>query len=118
MKATSIRANVLRHSTNGEPWDCTNGGVTATADAVLLLAPGAPVPEGCRLPVLRVVPRPHFGDVIAVPLEHKKREVGPMDGGNFVHTCDSRYREVTGVWYPLAVHDRFESVELYRSMAD
>ena len=116
MKATSIRVNVLRFSTNGEPWDCTNGGATATADAVVLLAPGAPVPEGCRIHVLRVVPRPHFGDVIAEPVERPRGMVGPMCGGNFVYTSDSRYSEVTGVRYPLAVHDRFESVELARSM--
>ena len=31
-----------------------------------------------------------------------------MAGGNFVYSCDSRYREVTGIHYPISVHDRVE----------
>ena len=31
-----------------------------------------------------------------------------MMGGNFVWTSDSRYKEITGIRYPLPIHDRYE----------
>lgn len=40
--------------------------------------------------------------------------VGPMAGGNYGYTCDSRYREVTnGLKYPISIHDRYETHEDY-----
>ena len=51
------------------------------------------------------------GPIHCVPTV-KKPGLGPMAGGNYVIAPGSRYREVTGVRYPIPVHDRFESKEL------
>ena len=31
-----------------------------------------------------------------------------MAGGNFLYTSDSRYKEITGISYPVSIHDRYE----------
>ena len=31
-----------------------------------------------------------------------------MAGGNFAYSSDSRYREITGMWTPIPIHDRIE----------
>lgn len=31
-----------------------------------------------------------------------------MMGGNFLYTSDSRFKEITGISYPIAIHDRYE----------
>lgn len=42
------------------------------------------------------------------PLDPKLAGKRPMMGGNFVYTCDGRWKEVTNSDYPLPVHDRIE----------
>jgi len=39
---------------------------------------------------------------------------GPMMGGNYVHTSDSRFRGIAN--HPLPVHDRFEAWEQYKAL--
>lgn len=39
---------------------------------------------------------------------------GPMMGGNYITTSDSRFRDVAR--YPLPVHDRFETWEQYDAL--
>ncbi len=34
-----------------------------------------------------------------------------MAGGNYAYSCDSRYSEVTGITYPISVHDRTEDID-------
>ena len=41
------------------------------------------------------------------------RVLGGMSGGNFLYSCDSRWKEITGCDYPLSIHDRYESQEEY-----
>ena len=41
------------------------------------------------------------------------RVLGGMSGGNFLFTCDSRWKEITGCDYPLSIHDRYESQAEY-----
>lgn len=41
------------------------------------------------------------------------RVLGGMSGGNFLYTCDSRWKEITGCDYPLSIHDRYESQAEY-----
>lgn len=31
-----------------------------------------------------------------------------MAGGNILYTSDSRFKQITGISYPIAIHDRYE----------
>lgn len=90
--------------------DCTNGGVTAQHDVFLLIDEHEPVPADARLPVLRIVRRNIGGVYVhAEPVIKPEGVAGPMAGGNFVHTSDSRWKALVGHDYPISVHDRFET---------
>lgn len=96
--------------------DCTNGGVTGRhIHAVLVDAEGPfePTPD---MPGLRLVRRTICGEpyLHAVPVDGPEgddglgpRNVGPMFGGSFITSSDSRFRAVNA--YPIPVHDRWES---------
>jgi len=56
-----------------------------------------------------------FGPV-AYPVEDADGRVGPMFGGNFLWTSDSRFRRMFDG--PIPIHDRFETVEEYKAMSD
>ena len=45
--------------------------------------------------------------VHAEPVDKPEGKVGPMFGGNFIYTSDSRFPND----YPIPVHDRFETPE-------
>jgi hypothetical protein len=107
----ALSVHVLRSD-----YDCTNGGVTARENSFTLLGENEPVPAG-RGPFLRVVKRTFGREVYvhAEPVEARHGMIGPMSGGNFVHTSDSRYRDLVGHDYPISVHDRFDTVADYNS---
>lgn len=46
--------------------------------------------------------------IYARPLDSLQSGRWGMAGGNFVYTCDSRYKELVSHRYPIPVHDRFE----------
>jgi hypothetical protein len=97
--------------------DCTNGGVTSKYDKFVLTGPGVPeiFEPSDDAPELILIKRtfhdgPYYHAVPAVsPLG--KSHCGPMAGGNFVHTSDSRLGFLKG---PISVHDRFETWQEYR----
>ena len=70
---------------------------------MLLVGDGIPeIFEGEGLPVLEVLPG-HISGFRAVPVVQPSGMAGPMFGGNFVYSSDSRLpRE------PIPVHDRYE----------
>lgn len=105
---------VLRSSS-----DATNGGVTASEAMFTLLGENESPPAGCG-PFLRVVKRTFGREVYvhAEPIEARHGLIGPMHGGNFVHTSDSRWRDLVGHSYPISVHDRFETVSDYNRNFD
>jgi hypothetical protein len=45
----------------------------------------------------------------AVPVDAPKDKLGPMAGGCFIYTCDSRMPGKA----PIALHDRYETQEEY-----
>ena len=52
----------------------------------------------------------------AEPLEKPKNVVGPMFGGNFCYTSDSRLYRFGGDYHlPIPIHDRFETEREYSS---
>jgi len=121
-----LRVEVFRHQAWG---DCTNNGVSSRHNEMLLFWDckredaiaycddnGINI-DGC----LWLKPRDLWGHdhSVAVPLIHETNMVGPMMGGNFVYTCDSRMPKIEGWLHaPIAVHDRYETQEDYNSNFD
>jgi len=122
----SIDVSVLK---DAKGYDCTNNGVTSKKKDFILLALSAPgqAEEG----------RPDFEEIDAYivknnidcdnvlilnrfsyhgaepyvrcyPYHAYKAGTWCMAGGNFVYSCDSRFRQYMNP-YPISVHDRIES---------
>lgn len=96
---------------SGALGDCTGGGISSYVDKLYLI-----VPDGfCDMTEddPRVVEVKHIGDCAYVTAVHPSRApdavLGPMAGGNFVYSPDSRFPSD----YPLSIHDRWETPEMY-----
>jgi len=96
---------------------CTNGGVTDKYDKFILTGEGIPeiFAPSEETPELRLVKRMFSGKPYyhAEPVDQPENMVGPMAGGNYIKTSDSRFP----IDYPIGVHDRFETQELYDAMS-
>lgn len=122
-----LRVDVYRAAHGG---DCTNGGVTASRDSFILVdrereferAPEVTQEDFDAGRVLFVdhvvVGEPSYFARPAGP-DREPIEIdghcGPMFGGNFVSTSDSRFAERFGD--ALRVHDRFEDWETHRRLS-
>lgn len=99
--------------------DTTNDGVTGVRKghkSVLLVGDGVAevFEENESRPTLRLVRRNLGGEYLhAEPVVQPRGMVGPMFGGNFVHSSDSRFPSR----YPIPVHDRFETPEDYELLS-
>lgn len=104
----TIPVNVF---TDGD--DCTNGGVSSRYNRLYLAVEDGwfDVPEDDPRLLVPITRHFGFGDYIhAEPVIGRPDGcVGPMFGGNFVYTSDSRFPSP----YPIPVHDRFETWEEY-----
>lgn len=117
-KISGLPVSVYR---NAEYGDSTNGGVSSLYSRFILVDPDNPLGpfeadnEKPGSMALTIVPGP-FGSLRAVmandetgePLDGPEGEIGPMFGGNFIYTSDSR-----GPNLPVKIFDRYESKELY-----
>jgi hypothetical protein len=99
-------------------YDCTNGGISSKEDSLLLADTVGEAKEHAeKYPhvahrVLFVCERKvlGFSYVHAEPFnigQFRRVGSGPMAGGNFVYSTDSRFRD-TVCQYPISVHDRME----------
>lgn len=89
--------------------DCTNDGISSCQRELYVLAAqkGPFEPEDIRQCVYierREVMGKEYID--CKPAYCRKRWY--MMGGNFLYTSDSRFKEITGISYPIAIHDRYE----------
>ena len=88
--------------------DCSNGGISAMFDNVVLVGDGIPEVTAVTDPRKAVViDSITFGGKTyyrAAPKELHDKNVWTMAGGSFVWTCDSRFP----FDYPIALHDRVE----------
>lgn len=135
-----MRLNVYR---SADGTDCTNGGITSRVSRLtvvgILTAEGvAELPKNMQIfsadelaPAVVLVPSrapgydacPHL-----VPLEYidgmPDGHVGPMAGGSYAGTSDSRWAELGSKFGKnlaldvVAVHDRVESYSLYLALSD
>lgn len=112
---------MLVHALRSAIGDSTNGGATSKFTSFVLCGEGIPevFEASPRYPALALVRR-----WVGTPQEYAHAEpvdrptgmVGPMMGGNFVHTSDSRLRRIFP--YPIPVHDRFETQAQYDANFD
>jgi hypothetical protein len=97
--------SVYRDSGHG---DATNNGITSKfAELVLVGEGGETFPVRDDRPAVKLVRRTINGKAYthAEPVQRRKSG-GAMMGGNFIYSCDSRFRELNA--YPVPVHDRQE----------
>jgi len=94
----------------------SNGGISSRCKEVVLLDAADVFDATAERPAVRLVRRGNY--TIAVPvMEPHGKLIGPMFGGCFIHTCDSRFRKFVGHDYPVPLHDRWESPELNRMLS-
>lgn len=109
-----LRADIYRNGTH----DFSNGGISAKAEEVTLVGPGIPeifpVTDAAPAVILRTRTIGGQPYVNAQPLNRPEgcQDHGPMMGGTFIYSSDSRFRELCA--YPVPLHDRFETAEQYR----
>ena len=103
-----------------EPKDlgnCSNHGISARYDNILLICENGPTEIDENNPpenLCKVVTR-QFGYKTYVHIEPyaEAKGAGWMFGGAVISTSDARFHEATGVSYPVCLHDRDESWEMY-----
>lgn len=99
--------------------DCSNGGLSSRHDRLLLVGPTVPqiFEESDEWPSIELG---IAGNRVHVrPVELPSGMAGPMFGGAFVYSSDSRFKDATGVpdGRPLHLHDRFETSEQARALS-
>lgn len=109
IKIIGLSVSVYHSSVIG---NCSNSGISTKRSEFIIETPCGieweVEPEG----VLKVVRRTICGSKYVhaepkFPTEQQKKQSGPMSGGTFVYTCDSRFREYINE-YPVSLHDRWE----------
>lgn len=107
--------------------DCTNGGVTSNSRSLTLFSADTTDeevkayfkndPEKYSKAILVMKnENPIYSVRAELVFKRPSSEGTYMAGGNFVYTSDSRYKEVTGIPYPISVHDRFEDWKTYEGL--
>lgn len=88
--------------------DCTNEGISAHRRELFILGSEGPFEPTDIRECVTVERKEVCGQeyLNAKPAYCPKRWY--MMGGNFLYTSDSRFREYTGLKYPLPIHDRYE----------
>lgn len=98
---------------NGD--DTTLGGLSSKHNIICVVNADGPFDPSKEWPAFELVP--NHGDSVALKpvMDTPKGAVGPMAGGNYGATHDSRFSEaiegITGLGFygAVAIHDRFES---------
>jgi hypothetical protein len=114
--------SILRDSSIGK---CANGGLSddsRTTDVVLVtdLKEAQVFEPREGMPAVKIVRRIISGEeyIHAEPIDPPpKGMIGWMHGGCYIKTSDSRYSKITGIDYPIALHDRCETPEDYEALS-
>lgn len=101
--------------------DCSNGGISSKYNEILVECPDGYIEvDENNLPenFCKIVTRDlGFAVVQHVEPVARPKGVGWMAGGCIVDTSDSRWSRLKGNYYPLKLHDRCESQELYDALS-
>ncbi len=100
-----LTAEVYRSSLG----DCTNNGISSyTRELYILDAQKGPFePDDIRQCVY-IEKREIMGQEYVDCKPAYCRNRWYMAGGNILYTSDSRFKQITGISYPIAIHDRYE----------
>jgi len=113
-----LYADIFKH--NGQSF--SNGGVSETHDMVCVINVPGPFNPDDRHPAVLLVPGNLPNTAKVVPLKEPANQVGPMMGGCYVSTSDSRFSEavkaLTGSYASVApLHDRYETQAQYDALS-
>ena len=93
--------------------DHTNGGVSANHDRLTVVDGELPSDPNTTSPEVMIL---YYPRLCAIPIfrngEHSD-ECGPMFGGNYIYSNDSRFPSDT----PIPLHDRFETWDQYNALS-
>ena len=117
-----LRVSILKDNSLG---DCSNGGVSRYVNNLTLINVEGPFKPTEDAPAALIVAGNLSGAKV-IPCEPDGADmsnlIGPMMGGTYVTTSDSRFSEKLeelGVSRGMAVpfHDRYETTEQYRALS-
>ena len=95
--------------------DCTNGGVTATCDRICVINVDGPFNTAFCQPAFELANRA-CGPVLVPVGGGGPGMIGPMFGGNYAATSDTRFRDaVGGLTAAIPVFDRYETADQYNA---
>lgn len=96
-----LRCDILTDKSTG---DCTNNGISSKHDSLILIGKNIPkifetedITQCAKLDFYK-----NYARCKPIILKNKWY----MNGGNFLYSCDSRFREINK--YPIPIHDRIE----------
>ena len=102
--------------------DCSANGISSCNKTLILTSVEdldggvemiAPVFTGCQWDSVKIIENVP-GHYCAVPITPTpKGMVGPMFGGNFIYSSDSRFPFP----YPIPIHDRYETQKCYNTLS-
>jgi hypothetical protein len=102
--------------------DFTNGGISSSADHLTVVNVSGPFEPSDDAPAVALIDGA-LGTKILVPVLQDSKgkwqrvraqgHVGPMAGGNYAASSDSRFGEAVGFYGAVSIHDRFETMEQY-----
>lgn len=99
--------------------DCTNGGASGSADFLCVVNVEGPYEPSAEMPGFELIRRGSMPVLVPYNGISSTRSVGPMFGGNYAASSDSRFREATAPYYgALPIFDRFETAEEYAANFD
>lgn len=97
--------------------ECSNGGISSRVKYVTIVGDGIPeiFTADDKAPAVKIVRRVIWGKpyVHAEPVDQPEGTAGPMAGGCFIYSSDSRFPHQ----YPISLHDRFECWDMYDRMS-
>lgn len=113
--ADYIEVSVLVHK---DGTDCTAGGISSRANKVFLFKEDLEKEEILRY-MREIEKQPEslafIVDTLKYGIHTYTRAIQiihcsdiVMAGGNFAYSSDSRYKDITGISYPISLHDRVE----------
>lgn len=111
----ALRISILEDKEIG---NCSNHGISERYDSILLLCDEGYIDvTGDEENLCKVVRRNLWGkEYLHVEPVKAPKGVGWMSGGTFVYSCDARFNRISE--YPLSLHDRCESQELYNRLSN
>ena len=125
----ALRLYVYRSNYGNHGYDPTNGGITSRYDEILVACDDGPVKVDPANPpenIFMLVGSSYSGSPRLVPRHIKPEDmVGPMFGGNYATTSDSRWGKMVAKHFGeayrftncLPVFDRYETPEAYEILS-